>query len=46
MSVDRQSASIRVLIADDHPVMRRGLRSVLQAAQDIEVVAEPALVAV
>jgi len=31
---------IRVLIVDDHPVMRRGLRSVLAGESDIAVVAE------
>ena len=33
-----QAASIRVLIADDHPLMRRGLTDILGAAPDIEVV--------
>jgi DNA-binding NarL/FixJ family response regulator len=33
---------IRVLIADDHPVFRFGLRMLLQAAEDMEVVAEAA----
>jgi DNA-binding NarL/FixJ family response regulator len=32
--------TIRVLIADDHPVFRRGLRSALSAADDLEVVGE------
>ena len=31
---------IRVLIADDHPVVRRGLRDILKEATDIEVVSE------
>lgn len=31
---------IRVLIADDHPVVRRGLRSMLANVDDIEVVGE------
>lgn len=31
---------IRVLIVDDHPMLRRGLRDLLSAYQDIEVVGE------
>jgi NarL family two-component system response regulator LiaR len=31
---------IRVLIADDHPVVRQGLRALLEGVEDIEVVAE------
>ena len=34
------SKIIRVLIADDHPVMRKGLRAVLEETLDIEVVGE------
>ncbi len=30
----------RVLIADDHPIVRRGVRAVLAAEPDLEVVAE------
>lgn len=33
-------SKITVLIADDHPVFRRGLRQVLEAEADIDVVAE------
>ncbi len=33
-------ASIRVLLADDHPVVREGLRGMLAAEPDIDVVAE------
>lgn len=34
--------SIRVLIADDHPVFRRGLRALLGSVPDIEVIGEAA----
>jgi DNA-binding NarL/FixJ family response regulator len=34
--------SVRVLIADDHPMVRSGLRQMLESAGDIEVVAEAA----
>ena len=33
---------IRVLIADDHPVVRAGLRALLDAEEDLEVVGEAA----
>jgi DNA-binding NarL/FixJ family response regulator len=33
---------IRVLIADDHELMRNGLRAILDAQQDIEVIGEAA----
>jgi two-component system response regulator NreC len=32
--------SIRVLLADDHKIVRQGLRSLLEKQQDIEVIAE------
>jgi len=35
-----RNAKIRVGLVDDHPVVREGLRSFLQLAEDIEVVAE------
>lgn len=34
------AASIRLLLADDHPIVRAGLRAVLAAEPDFEVVAE------
>ncbi|HEX6304472.1 MAG TPA: response regulator transcription factor [Anaerolineales bacterium] len=33
---------IRVLLADDHPMLRRGMRALLEKAGDIEVVGEAA----
>jgi len=39
---DDITATIRVAIADDHAVVRRGLRQVLDGEQDLEVVAEAA----
>ena len=36
------AAPIRVVIADDHAVVRRGLRQVLESEQSVEVVAEAA----
>ena len=35
-------AVIRILVADDHPIVRSGLRKVLDAQPDLEVVAEAA----
>src|SRR5579863_8638556 len=34
--------SVRILIADDHPLVRSGLRALLAAAEDMEVVGEAA----
>ncbi|MBV8990309.1 MAG: response regulator transcription factor [Solirubrobacterales bacterium] len=42
MGPDDITATIRVAIADDHAVVRRGLRQVLDGEQDLEVVAEAA----
>jgi len=36
----QQVAPVRVLVVDDHEVLRQGIRTVLQAAPDVEVVAE------
>lgn len=33
---------IRILIADDHPIVRKGLRQIVEAMPDLEVVAEAA----
>jgi DNA-binding NarL/FixJ family response regulator len=35
-----QPRKLRVLLADDHPVVRAGLRGMLNTEPDIEVVAE------
>ena len=34
--------AIRILLADDHEMMRAGLRSILEKAADMEVIAEAA----
>ncbi len=34
------SSTVRVVIADDHPVVRAGLRGMLEPESDIEVVGE------
>jgi DNA-binding NarL/FixJ family response regulator len=38
--MDRSTDRIRVLVADDHPVFRRGMRAILGAEQDTELVGE------
>jgi DNA-binding NarL/FixJ family response regulator len=38
----RAAARIRVLIADDHPVVRQGLRVLLEVQEDMDVVGEAA----
>jgi DNA-binding NarL/FixJ family response regulator len=38
--MDRPSERIRVLVADDHPVFRRGMRAILGAEPDTELVGE------
>lgn len=42
MGDDRAVEKIRVLIADDHPIFRQGIRRILEAEPDLEVVAEVA----
>jgi DNA-binding NarL/FixJ family response regulator len=39
---DELTDTIRTAIADDHAVVRHGLRQVLEAAPEFDVVAEPA----
>src|SRR6185312_11481118 len=38
----RHVMPLRVLVADDHPLFREGLRTVLEASEDLVVVAEAA----
>jgi DNA-binding NarL/FixJ family response regulator len=38
--MDRSTDRIRVLVADDHPVFRRGMRAILGAEPDTELVGE------
>jgi DNA-binding NarL/FixJ family response regulator len=38
--MDQSTAPIRVLVADDHPVFRRGIRAILGAEPDTELVGE------
>lgn len=38
--MDKRSAAVRLLIADDHPIFREGLRRLLEAEPDFEVVGE------
>lgn len=40
--VDELSHSIRILVADDHPIFRDGLRKLLEAERDFKVVGEAA----
>jgi len=42
MSPKKASALIRILIADDHDAVRRGVRSVLLSRPDVEICAEVA----
>jgi len=38
--MDRRSGTIRIVIADDHPIFRDGLRRLLEAETDLKVVGE------
>ena len=37
---ERKKATIRIVLADDHPIVRRGLRSLLESQPDLQVCAE------
>ena len=39
-SSNKSKAKIRVLLADDHHIVRAGIRQLLESAQDIQVIAE------
>lgn len=41
-SSNKSKAKIRVLLADDHHIVRAGIRQLLEDAQDLEVIAEAA----
>ena len=41
-SADTITQQIRVLLADDHPVVRQGLATILKSQKDIKIVAEAA----
>ena len=38
--MDRKSQPIRLVIADDHPIFRDGLRRLLEAESDLKVIGE------
>jgi DNA-binding NarL/FixJ family response regulator len=38
--MEQESRSIRILVVDDHPIVRQGLRSLLTAYSDLQIVAE------
>src|SRR5690349_4024781 len=42
MSMEQTQAAIRILIADDHPIFRFGMRTLTAAMPDMEVVGEAA----
>lgn len=40
MELKQESHPIRILVVDDHPIVRQGLRSLLSAYADLQIVAE------
>ena len=40
LSLNKSKTKIRVLLADDHRIVRQGIRQLLESAKDIEVLAE------
>ena len=40
LCLSKLKAKIRALLADDHHIVREGIRQLLESAKDIEVVAE------
>ena len=38
--MDKTSSPVRMLIADDHPIFRDGLRKLLEAEKDFKVIGE------
>ena len=39
-SLSKSKPKIRALLADDHHIVREGIRQLLESAKDIEVIAE------
>ena len=39
-SIDRKNGVIRIIVADDHQIVRQGLRILLEAEPDMEIIAE------
>jgi DNA-binding NarL/FixJ family response regulator len=39
-SAARRETSIRVFLADDHPILRRGIRALIDSQEDLQVVGE------
>ena len=37
---DNQQTTIRIMVADDHPIAREGIRKLLELEEDLQVVGE------